>query len=370
MKHKPGLYLASLLFLTQNVLAGEIDVMTQNQYLGADLTPVLVAANEGDAFAFNAAVINALVQVSENSTVERLHAQADLIAKRQPDVVGLQEVYTFSCDDPFFTGACADPLIAGAFNNHLDLTLAALGGAYTDRATVVNFNETVPFDLYGYGMPAFITVTDRDVILARSDLETTLVDFGCVPPYVSDDGCNYVAAPPPIQTLLGEINLVRGYIGVDATVDGTHYRIVNTHLEVKDPPLPAIIQIGQAQELIGVLALTTPPERSLVVLGDINSNPTEPLPLPYAQFIAFAFTDAWTLRPGDVPGFTCCQPEDLLNQESALYERIDMVFSRELPLKVKKARVLGDKVSSKTLPPGEGLWASDHGAVAARLLFP
>ena len=74
MKHKPGLYIAGLLLLTQNVLAGEIDVITQNQYLGADLTPVLDAAFQGDLVAFNYAVINALVQVSENSTAERLQA--------------------------------------------------------------------------------------------------------------------------------------------------------------------------------------------------------------------------------------------------------------------------------------------------------
>ena len=105
MNHKPALFLAGLLLLTQQATAGDIDLMTQNQYLGADLTPVLEAANAGDAEAFNEAVITALVQVSGNAPAERLQAQAELIAKRQPDVVGLQEVYTFSCEDPFGTGA-------------------------------------------------------------------------------------------------------------------------------------------------------------------------------------------------------------------------------------------------------------------------
>ena len=234
---------------------------------------------------------------------------------------------------------------------------------------MVNFNERVPFDLYGSGVPTFVTVTDRDVILARSDIETIPVDFPCEPPYVSADGCNYIASIPPISTPLGDINLVRGYVGVDATVDGRNYRIVKTHLEVKDPPIPPVIQSWQAGELIGVLASTTPPGSSLLVLGDINSDPSEELPLPYAQFINYGYTDAWTLRKGDKAGFSCCQAGDLANRKSVLYERIDMVFSVDVPLKVKKARILGDRVSSKTHPPGQGLWPSDHGAVAARLRF-
>jgi len=46
-----------------------------------------------------------------------------------------------------------------------------------------------------------------------------------------------------------------------------------------------------------------------------------------------------------------------------------VIFSTEVPNKVKKARVLGAKVSSKTSPPGHGLWPSDHGSVAAELEF-
>ena len=129
------------------------------------------------------------------------------------------------------------------------------------------------------------------------------------------------------------------------------------------------IQNGQALELIGVLTFTTPADTSLIVLGDMNSSPDEPLPSPYAQFIATGYTDAWTLRPGDVPGFTCCQSDNLSNNESELDDRIDMVFSRDVPVEAKKVRVLGDKVSSRTHPPGKGLWPSDHGAVATDLRF-
>jgi hypothetical protein len=81
------------------------------------------------------------------------------------------------------------------------------------------------------------------------------------------------------------------------------------------------------------------------------------------------YTDAWDLRPGDQPGYSCCQLPDLSNQQSIHDERIDTLFSLQSPNKVKKARVLGAKVSDKTPPPGQGRWPSDHGSVAGELQF-
>jgi hypothetical protein len=91
---------------------------------------------------------------------------------------------------------------------------------------------------------------------------------------------------------------------------------------------------------------------------------------PYDQLTILAgFTDAWTLRPGRLPGFTCCQQEDLANRHSLLFERIDMIFALEPPGDVKHARVVGATTSDKTWPPGRGLWSSDHGAVTAELVY-
>jgi hypothetical protein len=68
---------------------------------------------------------------------------------------------------------------------------------------------------------------------------------------------------------------------------------------------------------------------------------------PYHQFVESGFTDIWELRPGNLPGDTCCQPEDLTNRLSTLDQRIDMIFSLELPAKVKEVRVVGDKPPTK-----------------------
>ncbi|TNF99448.1 MAG: hypothetical protein EP297_05550 [Gammaproteobacteria bacterium] len=365
MKRTQSLFLIGLLLFSQTPSAGEISVMTQNQYLGADLAPVLgaAAADPFDPVAFNTAVIVALQQVAANKTAERIDAQAELISKRQPHFVGLQESYVFSCADPFLTGACNDPVISGAFSNFLDMTLAALDGAYESAAMVENLKvENIPFILPGNSQPALLTVIDRDVILSRSDIDTEPVNFGCTG-FVSVDGCNY-------QWVIsaGPFTVLRGYVGVDATIGDYDYRIVDTHLEVKDPPIPPVFQNAQATELLTVLA-ATPANKTLIILGDINSSPDDPDSSPYGQFTSLGYTDAWTLRPGGVTGASCCQLADLSNKKSIFDQRIDMVFSGDVPAMVKQARVLGDKVSSKTHPPGLGLWPSDHGAVAAELQF-
>jgi hypothetical protein len=97
---------------------------------------------------------------------------------------------------------------------------------------------------------------------------------------------------------------------------------------------------------------------------------------PYMQMRLSGFTDAWRLRPGSgkgqgapLVGFSCCQYADLGNHKSELYERIDLIFSLQAPAKVKQARLLGESVSDKTPPEGQGLWPSDHASVAATLEF-
>jgi hypothetical protein len=96
-------------------------------------------------------------------------------------------------------------------------------------------------------------------------------------------------------------------------------------------------------------------------MGDINSSPGE---ISYEQFIAANFNDAWFLRPGNAPGLTCCQAENLLNHRSELYERVDMIFTNFEPRKVK-ARLVGHRVSDKTRPGR--LWPSDHAGVVAEI---
>jgi endonuclease/exonuclease/phosphatase family metal-dependent hydrolase len=381
-----------------------IDVMTQNQYLGADLAPVLDAATatyptqEAFLSAFSAAVVDALSKIAATRPAERVRALAEEIEERHPDVVGLQEAYRFSCAPllptyPTLPGlGCDDPSIRGAFSDHLNDTAAALRGAYLLAGQVTNLNVSeIPFIVGGY--PALLSVTDRDAILVRKGLASAWVNFmpiaACAKP--SDQGCNYLTAPPPLSTPAGTIAIERGFLAVDVTVRGQLFRIFNTHLEQRllAPSLPEtrLLQVGQAYELLGTALGTWDGLRKLIVLGDMNSAPSDviavppypaslpgapglPTMAPYQAFVFNGFTDAWTLLRHADSGFTCCQAEDLANRLSQLTERIDMVFALPRPSRVENLSLLGNGKEEGARRIGGGvLWPSDHAALAARLLF-
>jgi hypothetical protein len=368
---------ASLFGIAGVASSAEIDVMTQNQYLGADIAPLIGAIGTPG---FNDAVVSALEQIAANRSQERFKALAAQITKRRPHLVGLQEVWQFNCIPavPELGGfPCNDPSIASAFQDHLTGTMAALGTTYDDVAVVENFTiksfqipngplvPGIPF--YVNGVPAFLQVMDRDVILARNDVYTEKFAYPC--DRVSADGCNY-----NIDLPLGPLGSVRrGFVAVNATVDTVNYRFVNTHLEVEaGGPIPGEVQAAQAFQLVSTVLPSTPLNRRLIIVGDMNSSPNDAastLPTPYTIFGSVGLYDAWLLRPGNVSGLSCCQLEDLSNQQSLLTRRIDLVLSREMPRKVKDARLLGDVTADKTWPPGRGLWPSDHASVAGRLQY-
>lgn len=402
---------AAAILAAAPAVSADIEVMTQNQYVGADLIGVV---SEPD---FNAAAIEFLQIRAASLPSERTRALAALIDRRAPALVGLQEVYLFTCDElvPIaddFKG-CEDPSFAGAFTDQLADTLAALGGKYVEAATVVNLDFPKALDLppplsFLPGLPIqvgdvtiLIRVVDRDVIIARTDVPFQKIDFAelqginpAICALESADGCNYqvvasqditLALPPPVGPITSTVRFERGFVGVDAMVDGKSYRFINTHLETRLEsfgPLGRSFQTAQAYELRGVLdalQLFAPSPRQIVV-GDFNSDPRDvevvPGIVPPYQIFAASHTDVWTRRPGAATGKgapllgrTCCQDEDLGNFKSALYERVDLIFSLTPPKKVQDARVLGDSVSEKTRPIAMGVWPSDHASVATKLTY-
>lgn len=396
--------IATLMAAALPAHAGEINVMTQNQYLGADLTPVLDAATASypspEAFqvVFSAAVVDALRKIASTGPSERVKALATEIKDRHPDVVGLQEAYRFGCAPllpafPTLPGmGCDDPTIKGAFTDHLRDTAAALRGHYVISGQVTNLNVVgIPFLVNGY--PAVLSVADRDAILVRKELKASWVNFAavaaCAKP--SDQGCNYQTAPPPLPTPAGTIAIERGFLAVDVVVRGQAYRVFNTHLEQRllAPNLPEtrLLQVGQAYELLGTALGTWDGAKKLIVLGDMNSAPGDVIPVPpyppslpwapalpvvppYGVFTFNGFSDVWALRPGVHDGFSCCQAEDLSNRRSQLSERIDMIFAWPRPSRVEDVRRLGHHAGRHALGlGGDVLWPSDHAAVAATLHF-
>lgn len=364
--------------------AAEIEVMTQNQYLGADIAPLVEPGLTLPEFFER--VATALQQAAANRPTERFEALAAAISARRPHLVGLQEVFAFECTPLTPTNGCLVPFIAAATNDHLAGTLAALGDDYYPVAQVKNLDVDLPLAL-APDVVVSIKVIDRDVILARSDVVAGPLSLPC--PRPSLDGCNYVAVAPVAS--LG-INVERGYVAAQAIVDGRPYLFVNTHLETREPV--SFFQAAQAVELVQVVTALKQAGPTVLLVGDFNSAANDPMfvpngpdapppppwlddgsgnwipvPNPYVQLTAAAMRDVWLDRPGNVAGVSCCQAADLSNHQSQLSERIDLIWSSLPPFKVKQARVEGDTVNTKTRPPGRGLWPSDHGAVAATLQF-
>ena len=264
-------------------VARDLGVVTYNQYLGADLTPLLVAP-PGQ---FNAALLGVLEEVAANRFPTRARRQAALIARNSPDLVGLQEVWRYRCRDlPPVPGACNSPSIRDAFIDQLPITLdalAALGARYRVAAVVRNFDTAdivLPVDggeLRGLpfaidGKNGLVLAQDRDVILARVGVAAKPVEFPDCRPSV--DGCLFdTTLVVPIPAIPGvTVEFKRGFVGVDADVRGRRYRFVNTHLEVEepDPGNPASMFFQSARR---------PTRRDLAMLGTgLARHPPYPRP--------------------------------------------------------------------------------------------
>lgn len=330
-----------------------LKVMTRNLYLGADLGPVLAVTSFEDLVQ---EVGVAWAKVQATDFPERAEALANEIAEFDPHVVGLQEVELWRSEIPGNGPASAATTVELDFLDLLLTALAARGSHYEPVAVVTNFDVEAP--RLDFSSPNFlqdIRLTDRDVILARTDLP------GGVFSVSNGQGARFDTNLSLVGPVLGEVVLFRGWTAVDATIQGRAVRIVNTHLERLSP----FHQVAQGQEILDGPADTPLP---VVLLGDLNSAagagavPGESDTPTYQNMITDGFFDAWAVKRGE-DGFTCCHAEDLLNVEPTLTERIDFVLVRGSVALAAVNRV-GEEEDDRT---PSGLWPSDHAGVSAVL---
>ena len=319
-------------------------VMTLNMYLGADADPLFTVQDPRELPGVVAQVWD---QFLATNVAERVKAMARLIRILRPDLIGLQEATLIRTQDPsdFFEG---NPQLAqDVAYDFLELLLNALKESrlgYRAVAQVENVDIEVPrLNLNPNGLTD-VRVTDRDVILARGDVK---VD----PRSITRQ--NYQAFLP-----VGSVHFLRGFVAVDATVGGTTYRFVSTHLESGTQLPGSDVRVAQVNELITALHRELLP---VIVVGDFNSE--APSGNAYLPMLDAGYEDVWTERVGaPAEGFTCCQRSDLLNNDLLLHERSDLVFARNIDLRRVVARTGLDKPWQKTR---SGLWPSDHAAVLA-----
>ena len=317
-----------------------LTVMTYNVYVGANMEALLSITNLVEV---PGAVADVYAAFMATDFPGRAAGIARIIKAQHPHIIGLQEISLLrrqSPGDRLTGGEPAEEVVLDFLQILMD-ALQAEGLNYQIAAKVQNFDIEMP-------MGSFIDyddirLTDFDVILARSDVTVSR------PMQMNYD--NTFA----VEALF--IEVLRGYVAIDATVSGTTYRVINTHLEsfLKD------VRVAQAQELIEALHSETLP---MILLGDFNT------PAPdgdaYQMLLAAEYVDTWQLDSHGT-GYTCCQAPTLQNEASEHRKRIDQIFVRNLEI---PTQILTDTIgdtSSERLP--SGLWPSDHAGVVAHLAF-
>jgi endonuclease/exonuclease/phosphatase family metal-dependent hydrolase len=321
------------------------DVMTYNLYLGGDLGPVLAAQTLPEVVA---AATGIYLQVVATDFPERAQAIADEIAAHKPSLIGLQEVSLWRTDTPADGPATPAEVVTFDFLQILLDALDERGLSYEAVSEIENFDGEVPTAL---GFDA--RLTDRDVILARTDLRKSQLKLSKIR---AENFDNSLVIPNPV---LGSIEVLRGWTSVDAKVRGQKYRFINTHLEAFSPTA----QVAQARELLEGPADT---RRPVVMAGDFNSAADGSTTPTYGLMLADGFTDAWSqARPGEA-GNTCCQAPDLDNATSQLDERIDLLLFRGGDFRADDAELLGADPGDRT---SSGLWPSDHAGVYGEVSF-
>jgi endonuclease/exonuclease/phosphatase family metal-dependent hydrolase len=337
-------------------------VMTRNLYLGAELTPILVALASGNSTAIVGAATQTWAAVQATRPEERLGAIADEIVAADPDAVGLQEVTTWTtyAYNPV-NGTTSNPTVAYDFLDLLLDALAERGADYREVAGATSHNFASPPIPYLASPTATfptraVSLADRDVIIVRDDVAATNARTGTYDTVISF----------PIGGV--QLPVARGWGSADLTVGKATFRFVNSHLEAFG--IPGIdgeqVRVAQVGELLADQAALAAQLGSLpmVYVGDYNSRaPDAPA---YTRLLAGVGADAWPRNhPGD-PGFTCCLGATLTDPDNPLTSRIDLVLHSP-DVKAARAQIVGDDPADMT---ASGLWPSDHAGVVARLVVP
>lgn len=317
--------------------------MTYNVYVGGSADPLLAVEN---LLQVPQEVANMYDSVIASDFPGRAAAIAKSIKASQPHLIGLQEVSLIrrqSPGDRIAGGTVPAEEIVVDFLQILMDALQAEGLNYQIAGKVENMDIEMPM-FTDTGIDD-VRLTDYDVILSRSDV--------AISRSVSANYTNMLT----FETL--GLGVLRGYAAVDATVSGTTYRVVNTHLEAE--AIGEESRIAQMRELVDVLNEETLP---IILLGDFNT--PAPDGTAYQILLSAGYVDIWQMDSQGT-GNTCCQAPTLQNETSQHRKRIDQIFVRNLEFPAQTlTRTIGDTPSERLT---SGLWPSDHAGVVAHLVF-
>lgn len=324
-------------------------VMTRNLYLGADLTPVVSAANPITG------IVSVLQTVEASKPATRMAMVAHEIASARPLLVGLQEVENWNIPgmNPLDPTQRLVPAASYDFLKLLTRDLAADGQPYRVVVTQKNFDSTAQLPALLKPLASF---SDRDVIIARSGLpKRRLAVLNTYAHHFRDQ------LTIPLAALGSTIDFARGYEWATVKTDGTVWRFVNTHPEAHTPAQLGLsgpdVNGPQMAELAKALKGF---EKPIILAGDLNSALNDPALHGYAVLRRAGFSDTWLKLGLPDRANTCCRNETLT--AGSLTQRIDHVMARGAVFPVSARRTSVAPVST-TQPR----WPSDHTGVITTL---
>lgn len=325
-----------------------LTVMTQNLYLGADLTPAIAAIQNGDPNQIPPAVSQVWANVQATDFPTRAQALAGEIERSRPDLIGLQEAAFWRSEFPF-DGFDLDA--THVEYNFIKLLLDALAARGEHYSVVTLFTG---FDVEAPRIRSFtpleledIRLTDHIVILVREapgqrKLSLSNPRVGSFVSNVALDG----------------VTVLYGWASVDVKFGGKKLRFVTTHLE---SDVEAVRAAQSAELIAGPLHTDLP----VILVGDLNSNANgDATSFAYFNFLGAGLADAWGLaNPGERIN-TCCNDAFLMNAVPFVqpFGRIDHVLFRG-GFTVRGTRIVGAQPADRI----KGLWPSDHAGVVVSL---
>jgi hypothetical protein len=326
-----------------------VSIMTRNVYHGVDaeLDAVPAATGFADLLGKVAAVYAGYFARNFHERAAAIAAEA---AASRPELIALQEAVLVRTQTPADGPESPATEVALDFVQILLEALSARGLGYEVAVQSVNFDAELP-SAFGFD----VRHTDREVILARSDLKTADLKLS------NAQGGNFTTNCQIETPALGTLTALRGWVSVDAKIRGKSFRLISTHLDTNCLPFTSAIQVAQTNELLAGPAAT---ELPVILAGDLNS-PAGGSGASYNQLIASGFADA-AASAGLGGAATCCHDADLLNSEPQLTMRIDHILFRG-NFAVEAAEIVGDEVADRT---PSGLWPSDHAGLVARVRLP
>lgn len=336
----------------------DANVMTRNLYLGADLTPAILAPTLPDFVAANGQILR---EVTANNFPVRAKGLAKEILRAKPDLVGLQEVALWRTAPVNFEVLTKGPSATTVRYDYLAELLSELNRG-PDRYEVVvvqnEFDLEAPGDEDGnpetgpFGADINGRLTMRDVILARRGAGVDTKN-----PQSANFTTNLVVPVAGVP-----VTVKRGWTATDAKVRGSGwFRFVNTHLEAFQP----LVRQAQAAELVAPTGPATS-DLPVVLLGDLNSDDDTVEGadrLAYETLLAAGMVERSTANP-----LSCCINSSLLavgkgGSEADFNHQVDHIMTRDPEeVTLKDSEVSG-------IQPVNGFWDSDHAGLFSALRF-